>query len=74
MDNRRTLSIIAQSTSTHRPSRIVSNNNEQDLEINGLDDLTIDNLQRRRSSRVSLIISIFYTIKSFSVNFTSISS
>jgi hypothetical protein len=57
MDARRTLSFITQGNSARRPSRILSNDDEQDLEINGPSDLTIDNLQRRQSSRVIIFFS-----------------
>lgn len=56
MDSRRTLSIIAHSASVRSPSHttISSVNDDQNLEIDGLNDLTGVNLQRRRSSgRVS---------------------
>ncbi len=56
MDNRQTLSIIAQGSSAHRSSRVVLNNDENNFEIDELNDLTSENLQRRRSSRVSLNI------------------
>jgi hypothetical protein len=51
MDNRRTLSIIAQGSSgSRRQSHALSNNdNHQDLS----NDLAIENLLNRRSSRVS---------------------
>jgi hypothetical protein len=57
MDARRTLSFITQGNSARRPSRILSNDDEQDLDINGPSDLTIDNLQRRQSSRVIIFFS-----------------
>jgi hypothetical protein len=57
MDGRRTLSIFAQQATIRRPSRlsstITSFNDHHDSEIEGLNDLTAFNFQRRRSSRVS---------------------
>jgi hypothetical protein len=57
MDGRRTLSIFAQEATIRRPSRlsstITSFNDHHDSEIEGLNDLTAFNFQRRRSSRVS---------------------
>jgi hypothetical protein len=55
MDSRRTLSFLAQGTGGRRMSRAVATiNDEQDFELESPSDLTIENLQRRRSSRVSL--------------------
>jgi hypothetical protein len=51
MDNRRTLSIIAQSTG-RRTSRAISNAGEQDFESKDTNNLINEDLQRRRSSRV----------------------
>ncbi|CAF4001055.1 unnamed protein product [Rotaria sordida] len=68
MDNRRTISAISQDGSRNRGlSRIIQNNDEQDLEIDGLNDLTMDNLQNRQSALLtslgflpdSILISIF---------------
>jgi hypothetical protein len=57
MDSRRTLSIIAQGASIRSASRtstIASSNDDQDIvEIDGLNALAETNLERRRSSRVS---------------------
>jgi len=55
MDSRRTLSFLAQGTSTRPASRILSNNDEQDLEIGESNDLTNENILKRRASRVNLI-------------------
>ena len=57
MDNRRTLSTIAQGANTRRlsvvSSTITSINGDHDLEINGLNTIPAAYLQRRRSTRVS---------------------
>jgi len=55
MDTRRTLSFIAQGTSTRPAGRILPNNDEQDLEIGESNDLTNENIQKSRASRVNLI-------------------
>jgi len=58
MDNRQTLSIFAHGANIHRPSllgsTITSIGDDHDLETNGLNDLPEIDLQRRRSSRVSI--------------------
>jgi hypothetical protein len=64
--------MIAQSTTAHRPSRIISSNDEQDFEIDGPDDFTVENLQRRRSSRVNLIKFFFSSIQSNIIFFSSV--
>jgi hypothetical protein len=60
MDIRRALSIIAQGTHVHRASRIsntmFTSNDIRDLDIERFNDLTITNIERRRSSRVSLFL------------------
>ncbi len=54
MDNRRTLSIIAQGA--RRASHGISKMDEQEVDIDESNSITIENLQRRRSSRVCLIV------------------
>ncbi len=56
MDTRRTSLVFAQEANIRRASRtstIESINNDHDIQINGLKDLTETNLQRRCSIRVS---------------------
>lgn len=67
MDNRRTLSIIAQGSSAARSSRNILNDDEQNFDINAPNDLTDENLQRRQSNHVchfniklSLILSFIF--------------
>jgi hypothetical protein len=68
MDSRRTLSFLAPGTSTRPASRILSNNDEQDLEIGESNDLTNENLLKRRASRVNLI-TIFPSLNQISFFF-----
>lgn len=60
MDNRRTLSIFAHGASVRRPSRISSTitsiNDDHDLETNGIVDIPDIGFRRRRSSRVSILL------------------
>ena len=53
MDNRRTLSIIAQGAGGRRPSRMVTISDELDLDTDIPNEINISHLQRRRSSRVN---------------------
>ncbi|CAF2993374.1 unnamed protein product [Rotaria sp. Silwood2] len=67
MDNRRTISVISSGTSNRGLNHIMPNNDEQDLEINGSNELTIENLQKHQSTELtslgflpdSILISIF---------------
>ncbi len=54
MDTRRMLSILAQGANVRRPSNtITSDDDDQDIEIDGLNDLRTANVQRYRSTQVS---------------------
>ncbi|CAF2589671.1 unnamed protein product [Rotaria sp. Silwood2] len=67
MDNRRTISVISSGTSNRGLNHIMPNNDEQDLEINESNELTIENLQKHQSTELtslgflpdSILISIF---------------
>lgn len=60
MDNRQTLSIIAGGGSARRASRIVTSVSDEQNDNEDLpNDFTIENLSRRRSSRVKKEIFLF---------------
>jgi hypothetical protein len=67
MDARRMLSIITHGTNVQRPSQVsgstISINADHAFGINGLNDLQSTNLERRRSSRVSVYCQQKYSMK-----------